>query len=31
MPSTSRRMQMAKAASSGALPIISVTAVGAPW
>jgi hypothetical protein len=30
-PSTSRRMQMANAASLGAPPIISVTAVGAPW
>ena len=30
-PSTSRRMAMAKAASLGALPMISVTEVGAPW
>ena len=30
-PSTKRRMQMAKAASLGAPPIIKVTAVGAPW
>ncbi len=31
MPSTSRRIAMPKAASSGAAPIIRVTAVGAPW
>ena len=31
MPSTSSRMVMAKAASLGAPPISSVTAVGAPW
>ena len=30
-PSTSNRIVMAKAASLGALPIIKVTAVGAPW
>ena len=30
-PSTSKRMHIAKAASCGAPPIISVTAVGAPW
>ena len=29
--STSRRMMIAKAASSGAAPISSVIAVGAPW
>ena len=31
MPSTSRRIMMAKAASLGAPAIISVTPVGAPW
>jgi hypothetical protein len=31
MPSTSRRIVIAKAANSGAPPIIKVTAVGAPW
>jgi hypothetical protein len=31
MPSTSSRIVMAKAANFGAPPIISVTAVGAPW
>ena len=31
MPSTSKRMLMAKAANLGAPPISSVTAVGAPW
>ena len=31
MPSTSRRMVIANAASLGAPPISSVTAVGAPW
>ena len=31
MPSTSKRIIKAKAASLGAPAIISVTAVGAPW
>ncbi len=31
MPSTSRRIVIAKAASLGAPPSSSVTAVGAPW
>ncbi len=31
MPSTSRRIVIAKAASFGAPAISSVTAVGAPW
>ena len=31
IPSTSKRIRIAKAASLGAPPISSVTAVGAPW